>query len=337
MPSRIFDILGVSTPEENAPTATTGIHPHSSDAFVGYLRRALDFPDEGLSQAARNALAQLAHSGVGSADPQSWVDQYKYSGGSHPSQVTVSPSRVEGALECPLKEFLNSAGARDQQDTIKAEIGTLIHSIAEAFPDGGAEQIRAEFERRWGELSVREDVAGRRLKASARKKLEMLIDYLNSARERLEGREVKTEASAFGELEGIRVSAQIDRLESEGGGNWRVVDFKTGDYLPAVSSAESNPQMLIYQWLVNSGAVKGEKRAHSIGAHLIRMSRNVSRYRDDTQREVGASGMKLAEEMIRTSAALLAGPHLEARVSDACHTCRYFFVCPAQGGKRVFE
>ncbi|MGV9182370.1 PD-(D/E)XK nuclease family protein [Arcanobacterium canis] len=337
IPSRLFDILGIEKPSDDTVLMLGEYRPHSADNFVGHMRRVLELPDPILVGGAQTVLAQLNDAGITSADPHSWVDTYAYSGENQTSQISVSPSIVEAALECPLKAFFNGAGARDQQDTVKADIGTLIHELAEEFPLGGADSIRSSFRQRWNELSLPDDVHSQRLKSQAEYKVELLISYLNASRERLDGRPVKVETTARGYLDGIRVSAKIDRLENEGGRNWSVVDFKTGDFLPAVALAQTNPQMLIYQWLVNTGAVEGESDAHSLGAHLIRMSKLTKSFRDDEQLEIGPSGMSLAEKMIRTTAELLAGPDIEARTCDACAKCQYFSVCPAQGGKRVFE
>lgn len=337
IPSRLFDILSIDKPSDDTVLMLGEYRPHSVDNFVGHMRKVLELPDPVLVGGAQAVLAQLNDAGITSADPHSWVDTYAYSGEGQTSQISVSPSTVEAALECPLKAFFNGVGARDQQDTVKADIGTLIHELAEEFPLGGADSIRSRFQQLWNELSFPDDVHTQRLKSRAEHKVELLISYLNASRERLDGRPVKVETTARSNLDGIRVSAKIDRLENEGGRNWSVVDFKTGDFLPAIALAQTNPQMLIYQWLVNTGAVEGESDAHSVGAHLIRMSKLTKSFRDDEQLEIGPSGMTLAENMIRTAAELLAGPDIEARTCDACAKCRYFSICPAQGGKRVFE
>ena len=90
-------------------------------------------------EAAAAELATLAAAGVPGADPSDWWGLAPLSttaGVRDPDEtVRVSPSRIESFLQCELRTLMQQFGV-DDRDNPAAELGTLIHALAEAAPEG---------------------------------------------------------------------------------------------------------------------------------------------------------------------------------------------------------
>lgn len=335
LPSRFIELLtndGMELREVQHGAVTL-----DTDGLVGQLRQGEDSGESQLAQAASDILDGLADAGVTSADRRMWVDQLDVTGGDAVEVLSVSPSRVETMLACPMRGFLQAVNAQDSDDRGAANIGTLIHSLAQSHPDGDAQAIRADFAEQWPTLEMPDNYEGTLEREKAERKVGLLIEYLSDAPE-----DVDVEVFASGELDGIKVNARIDRLErdSRHPENVGVVDFKTGKGIAAKDVAE-NPQLLIYQWLVDRGTVDVPDGrppvAKSLGAKLVVLGADNGKLKTQVQEEAGDSALQGAEDLLRSAAKSQAGPDFAATINDMCKYCEYKTVCPAQNGKRVFS
>src|SRR5690606_6677012 len=145
-----LDILSPWRDLEEPRPLTDVPAPLTASALVAGLRRRLEeaagladrsdgTPDAGTVEAAA-ALARLAEGGIRGAEPQDWWGLLPLSTeeplvDATSQAIPVSPSRVETALKSPLNWFLYQAGSQPGS-TQAQSIGTLIHAVAEAHPDG---------------------------------------------------------------------------------------------------------------------------------------------------------------------------------------------------------
>ncbi|MDY5589682.1 MAG: PD-(D/E)XK nuclease family protein, partial [Arcanobacterium sp.] len=269
-------------------------------ALVGELRQALHYGTAPVRERAHELLNVLAMHDVRGADTQWWFDQLAVPDAdpSHGADtvVAVSPSAVDSMLTCPLRGFLDGIGGEDTDRFASANVGTLIHAIAEQFPHGSAAEMLAQLDARWGELGLAPgSMSEQREYQAARKMLETFASYIKQAPPG-----VLVEKRAYGEIDGITVHARLDRLEFDPDHPTRLVvaDIKTGKQAPTKSEVAEHPQMLLYQWLVDrqgvalrevdetgkplpltaderivQEAIQRGEQLHSLGAQLIYVRR----------------------------------------------------------------
>ena len=287
-------------------------------------------------QDAADLLASLARAGFAQADPARWPDALDVTdaeGLADDASVRVSPSRVEILLDCPLRGFLSSIGGEPSDDRRAAEIGTLVHAIAERHPDGTRDELLEAFERAWRFLPESPGTAEfDRLRARAM--VELLAAYLSDYRLSGAGRarvENPVKAPAGG---GVVLSGKIDRIEPTPDG-WKVVDFKTGKYPVSAKAAQDSVQLQLYQWAVEQ--VEGE--GSTAGADLVYLGK-ASRGGPAIRRQgrLDAESRECARQRIHAAAGLLRGGEFAAVASEEnCRTCRFAKVCPARNEGRMFS
>ena len=287
-------------------------------------------------QDAADLLASLARAGFAQADPARWPDALDVTdaeGLADDASVGVSPSRVEILLDCPLRGFLSSIGGEPSDDRRAAEIGTLVHAIAERHPDGTRDELLEAFERAWRFLPESPGTAEfDRLRARAM--VELLAAYLSDYRLSGAGRarvENPVKAPAGG---GVVLSGKIDRIEPTPDG-WKVVDFKTGKYPVSAKAAQDSVQLQLYQWAVEQ--VEGE--GSTAGADLVYLGK-ASRGGPAIRRQgrLDAESRERARQRIHAAAGLLRGGEFAAVSSEEnCRTCRFAKVCPARNEGRMFS
>lgn len=367
-PSRFLRWL---TQGEQAPVSlkpapqVAGARP--ATALVGELRQTLATGSPSLQQEAKVLLEMLAANEVRGANQEWWVDCLSTPMLANHSEnaeegASVSPSVVESMLSCPLRGFLSNSGGEDTDRFASADLGTLIHSIAEHHPHGSEEDMLAELDERWTDMNVVPGTISDRAEyVAAQRMIRVLADYQQQA-----PRGVLVEKRVRGTLGGITVHARLDRLEFDPDTptNFVVADIKTGKSRPAKARVAEHPQLLIYQWLVNQqgvdlrsrdddgallsltesestviNALERGQQMHSLGAQLIyvRPSERTQRAVYE-QKESGASEHDQAQRMIRATAALLHGHDFPALPQDQlCRSCAYQAMCPAREGERIFS
>lgn len=320
-------------------------------ALIGELRQALSYGNPEIRQSAAHILAQLAAGGISAADPHKWADQMKITSGadansaspqSSSALITVTPVTASGMLACPLKAFFESVGGRDEDDTHYLDLGNLIHEIAQNHGPGELSAMEAELAQRWPELAgYTQGYFSQTEYRAAQKMVRNLAAYLDQA-----PAGVLVEQQAAAQLDKYRVSARLDRVEYDPAQPCavQVADFKTGKTAPSAAQVAVHPQLLIYQWLVDQGALAEFEKAESVqarseGARLIYLRQGSPRkLAVKTQARADKQALATAQRMIRAAGALNAGEEFLSRPEfSRCKECAFAVMCPAQGAERIFS
>lgn len=303
--------------------------------LVGQLRRGLR--REETTEAALLALQRLRTAGVPEAQPYMWFDELAVTPGVESEvaeQVHVSPSRVEKLLACPLQGFLSSAGGESSDGRGAAQVGTLIHAIAEELPHASEAELLASFERKWrAEFEEPESsYEAYREYARGQELVRNLALYLAAHPEHVETEQrVRVEVS-----DGVVLNASFDRVVRTPDGVV-IADFKTGKVRPSKAEVADHVQMQLYQWAANQSPEYGR----SAGAELVFLGRLMKRENMpavDAQETLGEAGMMRATERINEAARILGAAEFPANPSDTiCRNCQFFAVCPAKSEGRMFS
>lgn len=261
------------------------------------------------------------------ASPQQWDVTGSVSSNSpviEAGPVRLSPSRLQQAMDCPLRWFLSSLGLSDQDvgegpvTVTGSFIGTLVHQIAEENPHGSREQLIDALQVKWDQWELeRETFWGRKL-------WDDLVDMMDSLAlhfSTVKG-EVATEFSFTFETGPAVVSGRADRLETLPDGSVRVVDIKTGG-LATLKLLPQNPQLLAYQLAVLQQGFR------SGGAALLELKRTKKNQLGDQDPLDDQEAEQTAEEFANV-AQELAGSTYPAVVGSWCRVCEFKSICPAQ-------
>lgn len=313
--------------------------------LVGHLRReavsAQRAGDVERRDAAVDTLLLLAEADVSGAGADSWWDARDLSTGTPVTPegpVRVSPSRVQTFLECPLQWFLTSRGA-ESGDAVRAEIGTLVHDVVAADPDGAQAELTAELERRWPELGLRPGWVADRQQREAREMVERYVRYVEESRaagRQLVGTELELRVTVHpeGEASGrdVQLAGQVDRLERDPEGDLVVLDLKTSRAKPAAAEIARHAQLGAYQVAVEEGAFEHlVPGARSAGAQLVQLGSGSRGPTTQAQPSLGSDDDPgWARTMLLQTGEGMAGSTFPARVGPACRTCSARFSCPMQ-------
>lgn len=244
--------------------ATVG--PASMRQLVGYARG--QFENSADPKPWAQLLASLANAGIESASPETW-SAWRERSTAEPSAapdvpVTISPSTLETFLECPLK-WLLSRHAGTMPSTNAQKIGTLVHSLAEEYPQGGYAELKEAFEEGFALLEFPSQWERDRQYAEGLDMVANLNDFLGGRRS--EGYEfIGSEMTLAADSgEGWRIRGRIDRLERDSDGRLHIVDFKTAKTPKSLKDAQNDPQLGAYQAAMGLPKVRIEgEDGHSI-------------------------------------------------------------------------
>ncbi|GAA1133128.1 ATP-dependent DNA helicase [Citricoccus alkalitolerans] len=357
-PSDFLDLVEPWRDVDNERPLTDVPRPLTAGALVAGLRRELEQaatvpartePADDVGPPARvrgaaSALSRLADEGIRGADPDHWWGLLPLST-DQPlvdtalTAVPVSPSRVESALKSPLNWFIYQAGG--QAGTTQAQsIGTFIHAIAEHYPDGPAEDLLAELERRLPDLGLEPGWEAERVAAEARRMIGHFVGYLRQMEQ--DGRtRVAVEHQFHQELErdGLRVQINgiIDRLEKDAEGRPYVVDLKTGKRAPSNDELQELPQLGVYQAAIATGALPAEdfeRPTEPGGAALVQLRTTNKSVKIQSQPALDP-GQQWAIDQIFTAAHAMIGPRYLAIHGGADNPgCALPAICPIHSNGR---
>lgn len=299
-------------------------------SLVGLLRYRTVDPQA--SEAARTEaaglLALLAARGIAGADPSKWVGAGALTTEApirEDKDLYLSPSALQRAEDCPLQWFLGAVHGNDAEGLFRpapagsAQIGTLIHEIAEQYPDGTAPELDAELLRRWPELGLDEDAWWvEREKEAARQMLRELASYFTQV-----PGEVETERRVALRLEESVISGRIDRIEHWGESGVRIVDIKTGRKVESANVVQTNLQLGAYQL-----ALAEEYRIES--ACLLALRHLVYKTPVRRQEPLDEEGAENLKEQLDQISKTMRGPQYQAVDYNKCRHCPFRFVCPLQ-------
>lgn len=323
--SRFIDLIADEVEIEQVESAQLSM---SISGVVGRLRSVLSDPDLNVSEEDKDIAAAVLASlptwtdqRLAGVDPATWIPVIDPSTDDPwGPTATLSPSTIERIRECPLRWFVESRGLTDADDTHRLEVGTLIHGLAEDFPDGNREDLLAAFEERWPQVgsSMVEGLESLIEYENTRAMVESLAVYLSESPPASTEQHVRIERNEF------TVSGRIDRIEQASSGPV-IVDFKTSKKPVSEANARENPQLKLYQWVYEQ--VYGEPTAE---ARLVYPAHRRAGNRPSvrTQRALTDEDRLLVEDLLTNVRDDMSGTNLAARVNDGCRTCRVKDICP---------
>lgn len=131
--------------------------------MVAELRRVVNDPRDPRRKQAARQLSRLAEAGIPGANPAEWTNLRTPSTDEEliKGAVSLSPSRIEQLLNCPLRAVLDRLDS-EEETPIAMLKGTLVHAFA-----GGRRWRRCGARRREGDQRLH--AAGERAELVARK------------------------------------------------------------------------------------------------------------------------------------------------------------------------
>ncbi|MCP1414763.1 ATP-dependent DNA helicase [Paenarthrobacter sp. A20] len=381
-PSAFLDYVAPLDSGEYRREYTPVDRPMTLRALVAELRQHAQSEDSGTGaghEAAR-LLARLASTEppVPGAHPDTWwglaplssVEPVVPPGGT----VPVSPSKVEAVHKSPLDWFVQAAGGEAATDFARS-LGTLVHSIAQEFPDASGSEYVAELVRRWPTLGMKDNWEGRLDFQRAEQMVRKLAQYVLIMRG--DGRSLLAVEHDFEvQLPDVRVEAatpdgsdgestrravlrgQVDRLEIDPEGRLVIVDLKTGKRQPGKAEVAKHPQLGAYQAAVlkggfqdagtdkptaDAGPLAGTPNGVVPGGAVLAQLGTKTKSPGVQQQDPLDPSDNWAENLVNEAAALMAGATFEARHDPSKgghggHGCRLPDICPlCARGKQVTE
>lgn len=340
-PLALFDSIDQG---DELRTDANAVRVLAVEDIVAELRRALT--DEHSSQQTRlqaaRQLARLAESGIAAADPGQWWGTTETSTSEPlPTPTRLSPSRIEGLLECPMRGVLEREIAPAANDAMTR--GTLIHYYFEALGNGvDPELARADTVAAyrtlfsvppWKEENDLEEFT------AVLDRCQAWIDSTRGTFSQL-GVEVPVHVEV---MPGLAIGGRIDRLEREGdaGGDGpvQIVDLKTGKTPSSQKDVEAHPQLLSYQLALSKGvwrdggvvtAAEGETPLDVGGGMLLFPAKDAKKPTVRAQAPKDEEQLKEFAERISPLIDEMTGPTLRAVTGDHCTFCQVKSMCPAQ-------
>ncbi|MDD7385117.1 MAG: PD-(D/E)XK nuclease family protein [Actinomycetaceae bacterium] len=208
-------------------------------------------------QRAASLLNMLAANGVKEANPHMWVDTFTPSAPQlgDPGE-RVSPSSIDTILECPMRGLLQSWGASSETNHTAADIGTIIHTVAQNVPDGDPDRVNEEFDRAWNAAFPDPDSHPQvyMLYHDAQTMVAKLARWLSDRADRTNGAgDVRVEMPLSVQVPDLDVAlrSRLDRVEVDGRHDAHIYDFKTGSHQNTANQALDNSQLQAYQLILD--------------------------------------------------------------------------------------
>lgn len=310
------------------------------DEVLAELRSvvASEAVDEASRQQAARQLARLAEAGVLGAHPsQWWTTTQPSTSKALPLRNTLSPSRIEKLLECPMRAVLERMVGLDE--TLEMVYGSMAHAYFEALGRGVSHEDAVELV-----------VDARRAAANApawklerdiedfRAMLERTRDWVDGTRQSFEVCAVEVDVDVQ-VSEHTRIRGRLDRLEKGKRDAVHIVDLKTSALPPTVQETASNPQLTAYQLAVSKGVMSeqgvvtanGDQTPCEVGGAVL-VYPNASKTKLTTREQVAKTPEEL-EAFARQIDGLpleMTGPSLRATTGAHCDRCAVRALCPVQ-------
>ncbi len=366
-PSRFLDELGVADMEH---VVGRPVRPLSMAGLVSTLRHRLADPatPEPMREAAARRLARLAGETVGrrrivpTADPSTWWGTRAASWATEPLRdptqpVPVSASVLDALSVCPAAWFLEREAGGVARAHQGANLGELMHALAERIAAGelevtGAEEadvdaVMAHVDDVWDRLEFRTPWSKAREHERVRAAITRFLRWHQLNQRTLLATEhpfstVVTVPDAEGNDVEVTLTGYADRLELDTDGAVVVVDLKTGRAKPSDKSVTQHQQLALYQYAVDQGAVDDlvpEAPARSGGAELVQLgmlddSATAAVQRQDAPPPDGVERRAL-QENLAAAAGLLRAESFPAVAGAHCRDCSFVPICPVKSAGSV--
>ncbi|ALC05236.1 hypothetical protein CDES_03920 [Corynebacterium deserti GIMN1.010] len=346
-PSRFLDLLrqpiavaADSDTSEIAEPEEIGHRLLSIPALVAELRRVVNDPSDLRRKQAARQLSRLAEAGVPGADPAEWASIREPSTQETmvDGRVSLSPSRIEKLLNCPLRAVLERFDS-EEETPIAMLRGTLVHAYAEAVAGGvdpqlAEDKVTAAFMEVANEPSWARD----RSENAFRRILTRTHTWLQTSR--ADFTELGTEMDIAVTIDDtVSIRGRMDRLERNKDGELVVVDLKTGKTAPPAASMSDHAQLFAYQLALSRGVQVNDRIIDPLPGEIPEPVGGGLLVFPATETKAVGTRMqdpKSQEELDEFAALLpglaedLRGPTFTARINSECRTCSVKSLCPIQ-------
>ncbi|WP_364513699.1 ATP-dependent helicase [Nocardioides sp. LML1-1-1.1] len=354
-PSRFLEELG-STVEHVVGRPP---RPLSLDGLVAELRRTVADPeaDSGLRDAAARRLARLSGERLGrralvpAADPGTWWGTRAISRSEQPVReadrpVPISASMLEALAVCPTQWFLTREAGGAGRAHQSANLGELVHALAERVAAGDAppdpDALMTYVDEVWDRLDFRTPWSKQREHDRVRAALERFVDWHEANPRELVGREERFSTVVEVDGERVQLTGYADRVELDADGRVVVVDLKTGRGKPSDTSVRTHVQLALYQYAVDHGALDVDPalpRHRAGGAELVQLGLtgggpDATVQPQPVQDEDGPERAELRARLAH-AASLIREERFPAVAGQQCRTCTFVSLCPARSAGSV--
>ena len=333
------------------PAVAVRRRPLNLAALLAELRRAATDPtappavrDAAISRLAKLASATAPDGGrlVPNADPRRWWGLYDYTDNDTPvadpeAPVALSASAVASLDTCGLRWFLERKASAQEPSSDAQGIGLVFHALAEEVATGRTKAdidvLMDRLDRVWDNLPFDAPWKSEQERRVARRALERFLVWHDG---RADGRSVSAAEHDFDSTltvggVPVRLRGAIDRIEVDAEGRAYLVDFKTSVNPKTRAKAARDPQLGVYQLVVEAGAYEGGDVAQ---AELV-YPRDNSESPEPTVRVQSALAEDADPQWAANLVADVARRVLDERFhaygeADACGMCRLRKACPRQ-------
>jgi RecB family exonuclease len=250
---------------------------------------------------------------------------------------------LEAVMVCPARWFLTTEAGGSGPAHQSANIGQLVHALAQRVATGDAapdlDALMGQVDEVWGRLHFRTPWSAAREHDRIQLALARFLAWREANPRRLLAVEERFETDVdLGGGEVVTLQGYADRLELDADGRVVVVDLKTQKSAPTGPAVQRHVQLGLYQYAVDHGAVPGHDR--SGGAELVQLGlpegeaavvQEQPAYPEDApQREVLRAQLDRAARLVRAES-------FPAVAGDQCRDCDFKPICPVQGAGSVTD
>ncbi len=336
--------------------------PLSMTGLVAELRRTVADPDSppALRDAAATRLARLAAERAGrrplapAADPDTWWGTRAASRSATPIRdaeqpVPISASVLDGLAVCPTQWFLAREAGGVAAAHQSANLGNLVHALAQRVAEGDApadvDELMLHVDEVWDRLDFRTPWSKERERSRVRAALARFLQWhASNPRDVLALEAPFSTVVTLASGEQVRLTGYADRLELDSEGRVVVVDLKTGRRKPSNKAVEEHLQLGLYQYAVDRGAlsgVAGQRGAELTagGAELVQLGLidgddSATVQRQSAQPDDGRARAEL-QERLAVTARMLREEEFPAVAGQHCRDCAFVPLCPIKSAGPV--
>lgn len=329
-------------------------------ALVADLRQVASDPgrSDALRRAAALRLARLSAvedadglRAFSSADPSSWwgLRDASSNGSNREETIRISGSRLAALLACPRHWFLSSRVGADAGRASRASLGDVVHLLAQrtAKDDLSLEEVTEQLAAIWHKVPFE----AQWLSATERVAIESAIQrfwewHHNNPNELLAVEEpFRVTLDIAGRC--VEIRGSVDRLELQDG-RLKVVDIKTGKFVPEQRDMAEFEQLGVYQLAAQSGAfdhlAPGVREVAPPSLLFLRHGESHPLEREQPSLDVAPAGGRELQmgptwvhDKLAEAVTIIDSGEYDARECSMCRYCQFSDSCPAlhPGGQEL--